>query len=168
MGVENMQIREEELTRIAFKEMRKIKGLKILADNVEDRLGIISFYLEGVHFNLVVKLLNDRFGIQVRGGCACAGTYGHFLLDVSYDKSHKITEKINSGDLSEKPGWIRLSLHPSMTNKELYFVIDAIKQINENHEIWSTDYVYNNQTNEFRHQNEPMDKTVVVKPWFKL
>ena len=124
--------------------------------------------MEGIHFNLVVKLLNDRFGIQVRGGCACAGTYGHYLLDVSYDKSHKITEKINSGDLSDKPGWIRLSLHPSMTNKELYFVTDAIKQVKENSLEWEKDYIYNNQSNEFRHKSEPEDKTIIVKPWFNL
>ncbi len=168
MGTNNIHIREKELTRIAFEEMRKIEDLHILADNVEDRLGVFSFYLEGVHFNLVVKLLNDRFGIQVRGGCACAGTYGHYLLDVSYDKSHKITEKINSGDLSDKPGWIRLSLHPSMTNKELYFVTDAIKQVKENSLEWEKDYIYNNQSNEFRHKSEPEDKTIIVKPWFNL
>ncbi len=168
MGTKNIHVREKELTKIAFEGMRKIKGLNILADNIEDRLGIISFYLENIHFNLVVKLLNDKFGVQVRGGCACAGTYGHYLLDVSYDKSHSITQKINSGDLSDKPGWIRLSLHPTMTNKDLYFVIDGIKQISENYKEWETDYIYNNQTNEFRHKNEPKDKTKVVEPWFKL
>lgn len=168
MGTDNIHKREEELCRIAFKEMRKIEDLHILADNIEDRLGIISFYIDGLHFNLAVKLLNDRFGIQVRGGCACAGTYGHYLLDVSHDTSRKITNKINSGDLSEKPGWVRLSLHPSMTDKELYFIIDAIKQVRNNHSDWAKDYIYNNQTNEFRHKNETEDKTEIIKPWFNL
>ncbi len=64
---------------MAFEEMVKIPGIKILADNVTDRLGVFSFYFNDIHFNLAVKLLNDKFGIQVRGGgCACAGTYGHF------------------------------------------------------------------------------------------
>ncbi len=168
MGTRNIHKRETQLTKIAFKELRKIEGLHILADNVENRLGIFSFYLEGIHFNLVVKLLNDRFGIQVRGGCACAGTYGHYLLDVSYDDSHEITKKINSGDLTEKPGWIRLSLHPIMTNKELHFTIEAIKQVNNHHKEWAKDYIYNNQTNEFRHKHEPEDKTGLIKDWFKL
>lgn len=168
MGTENIRIREKELTKIAFKEMRKIKDLHILADNIEDRLGIMSFYVDGLHFNLAVKLLNDHFGIQVRGGCACAGTYGHYLLDVSHDTSRKITDKINSGDLSEKPGWIRLSLHPSMTDKELYFITDAIKQVRDNHIEWVKDYHYNNQTNEFRHKDELEDKTEIVKLWFNL
>ena len=168
MGVENMKKREEELVMIIFEEMPKIPQLHILADNIHQRLGIISFYLEGVHFNLAVKLMNDRFGIQVRGGCACAGTYGHFLLDVSHDQSRHITDLINFGDLSQKPGWIRLSLHPTMTNDELYYILDAINQVRINHKEWGLDYIYNNKTNEFRHTDEPEDKTIYVKPWFEM
>ena len=166
MGTKNIHKREQELTKQAFKGLLKIPGIHILADNVQDRLGIISFYLDNIHFNLVVKLLNDRFGIQVRGGCACAGTYGHYLLDVSYDKSAKITTKINSGDLSEKPGWIRISLHPTMSNKELETIIDAIKQVSKNHESWARDYIYINHSNEFRHISETKDKTELIKAWF--
>ncbi len=119
MGVDNIKLREEELVKKAFNLLSKVPNLHILADNIRDRLGIISFYIDDIHYNLLVKLLNDRFGIQVRGGCACAGTYGHYLLDVTYEDSHKITQLINSGDLSVKPGWVRLSLHPTMTNEEL-------------------------------------------------
>jgi selenocysteine lyase/cysteine desulfurase len=168
MTVEKMEAREKELVNMAFDGLRGIPNLRILADNVEDRLGVISFYIEGIHFNLVVKLLSDRFGVQVRGGCACAGTYGHFLLDVSYDDSKSITDLINHGDLSRKPGWIRLSLHPVMTNAELEFTIDAISQIQKNHKEWVKDYIYNNHTNEFRHKDEPEDKTVMIEDWFSL
>jgi hypothetical protein len=55
-----------------------------------------------------------------------------------------------------------------MTNKEIYFTIDAIKQVQKNHESWGKDYIYKNTTNEFRHKNEPVDKTVLVKEWFQL
>ncbi len=168
MDTKKMHARERELVQQAFAGFRKIKGLKILADNIEYRLGVLSFYLEDIHFNLVVKLLNDRFGIQVRGGCACAGTYGHFLLDVSHDQSKEITDLINHGDLSQKPGWIRASLHPTMTDKELETLIKAVDEISKNHLEWQKDYIYNRQTNEFRHKNEPEDKTVLIKPWFKL
>jgi selenocysteine lyase/cysteine desulfurase len=168
MGVENIRLREKELVEIAFAEMPKIPGIHILADNVPERLGVISFYLDDIHFNLVVKLLNDRFGIQVRGGCACAGTYGHFLLDVSHDKSKEITDLINHGDLSQKPGWIRLSMHPTMTNDELYTIIDAIRQVSLNHKAWGMDYSYNNKNNEFINRSEPEDKEQVVKQWFQL
>jgi len=149
MGVENIHRRENELVRIALKGLRKIPRLRILAENTEDRLGIISFYIENIHYNLVVKLLSDRFGIQVRGGCVCAGTYGHYLLNVSQETSRKITEKINNGDLSEKPGWVRLSLHPTMTDDELLFIIDAVSQVQVHYREWSLDYSYVRQTNEF-------------------
>ena len=168
MGTENIRKREEELLEKAFHEMDRIPDLYILADLNRERLGIISFYLKDIHFNLVVKLLNDRYGIQVRGGCACAGTYGHYLLDVSYDKSHLITSLISSGDLSQKPGWIRLSLHPTMTDDELAYIMDAIRQVRNNHKKWSDDYIYNRHSNEFTHKNEPDDKSVLVSEWFKM
>jgi selenocysteine lyase/cysteine desulfurase len=168
MGTENIRKRENELLEKAFREMYRIPDLYILADTNRERLGIISFYLKDIHFNLAVKLLNDRYGIQVRGGCACAGTYGHYLLDVSYDKSHLITSLISSGDLSQKPGWIRLSLHPTMTDDELAYITHAIRQVQKNHKKWCDDYVYNRHTNEFRHKTEPEDKSVLVSGWFDL
>lgn len=168
MGTENIKIREEQLVKLAFDRLPSVQGLHILAENIKERLGVISFYITGIHYNLIVKLLNDKYGIQVRGGCACAGTYGHFLLDVSYEYSRAITDKINSGDLSEKPGWIRLSLHPTMTDTELIFFVDGLKEIVGNINDWEMDYIYNKNSNEFRHKKEPEDKTVVVKEWFKM
>jgi len=166
MGVENIRNREDELLKIAFERMPQISGLHILADNVKHRLGILSFYIENIHYNLIVKLLSDRFGIQVRGGCACAGTYGHFLLNVSYEKSKEITTLINTGDLSQKPGWVRLSLHPTMTDQELNYIIDSITSIVENHQEWAKNYTYNKHTNEFVHNvfNDKRDE--IIKHWF--
>ena len=168
IGTENIRKREDELLQIVFDEFPKIPNLHILADNVKHRLGIVSFYIDDLHFNLLVKLLNDRFGVQVRGGCACAGTYGHFLLDVSYEKSKKITSLINHGDLSKKPGWVRLSLHPTMKNEELYYIIDAIKQINAMHHIWIEDYIYDKHTNEFQHKTINNIADLRMKDWFNL
>ncbi len=167
MGIENIRKREEELLRIAFKGLDEIQGLHILADNIRDRLGVISFYVEGIHYNLLVRLLNDLYGIQTRGGCACAGTYGHLLLEVSYEKSKEITDKINHGDLSEKPGWVRWSLHPTMKDKEVKLVIKALKHITANISELEKDYIYDNQTNNYWHKNEP-DNKKVIKEWFKL
>src|SRR5690606_19584513 len=128
-------------------------GIKILADSVEERLGIISFYHKNIHFNLFVKLLNDLYGIQVRGGCACAGTYGHYLLEVSYEKSLEITDKINHGDLSEKPGWVRWSLHPTMTDEEVLLFLNAVREITRNYHRWLKDYIHIKKTNEFLHRS---------------
>jgi selenocysteine lyase/cysteine desulfurase len=151
MDVKAMEAREHELLQRAFALLRDVPGLVILADRTQDRIGVISFYIEGIHYNLIVQLLNDRFGVQVRGGCSCAGTYGHYLLHVDWDKSHSITDRIDAGDLSAKPGWVRLSLHPTMTDEEMEYAIDGIRQIAENIDEWSRDYRYDNHTNEFCH-----------------
>ncbi|MCX6245618.1 MAG: aminotransferase class V-fold PLP-dependent enzyme [Bacteroidetes bacterium] len=167
MGVEKMHRREKKLIACAFAGMRKIQGLHILADPIEDRLGVISFYLDSIHYNLVVRLLSDRFGIQVRGGCVCAGTYGHYLLNVSHEKSKAITDKIDRGDLSEKPGWVRLSIHPTMKDQELDYILDAVQQIRQNHQRWSMDYSYDRNTNEFHYSGDFKD-ILIVDPWFTL
>ena len=152
MGTRAIAAREEELVKRALEGLRSIPGLHILADNIEDRIGCISFYIDNIHYNLLVKLLSDRFGVQVRGGCACAGTYGHFLLNVSFEQSKAITDKINQGDLSEKPGWVRLSLHPTMTDEELEYIIESLGKIQQHISSWGQDYEYDSHHNEFRHR----------------
>lgn len=165
MGTRNIHLREKELIGIAFPRLRKINGLHILADKCEERLGIFSFYIDNIHHNLVTRLLNDRYGIQTRGGCSCAGTYGHFLLNVNFNLSKKITDLIDAGDLSLKPGWIRLSLHPTMTNSELAYIIDAIEEISLNAAKWQEDYIYDPHTNEFNHVSFRQE---VNMDWFTL
>lgn len=167
MTCEKIHAREKELLDIAFREFPKIKGLHILAAEQKDRLGVISFYIENIHHNLVVKLLNDRFGIQVRGGCSCAGTYGHYLLNVDKDTSHKITEKIDHGDLTEKPGWVRVSLHPTMTDNELYFITDAVSQIAENYETWKKAYKFCPESGEYCHHQDNF-ATEDTDAWFEI
>lgn len=167
MEVSLMATREKELVQLTFAGLAKIPGMHILADQIRNRLGIISFFIPDIHYNLIVSLLSDRFGIQARGGCACAGTYGHYLLNVSYEKSKEITTLINHGDLSLKPGWVRLSLHPTTTNDEVLFIIDALDQIRKNHANWGKDYTYNKHTNEFEHRSASKH-SLDVKRWFNL
>jgi selenocysteine lyase/cysteine desulfurase len=168
MSTDKIHQRENELIELAFSELSKINNLHILAPEVRDRLGVFSFYVDNIHHNLFTSLLNDHFGIQVRGGCSCAGTYGHFLLNVDFKMSKEITDMIDAGDLSKKPGWIRLSLHPTMTNDELLFITDAIRQTIENAGEWKKDYCYDRHTNEFSHCKSSVKNNNNVIDWFKL
>jgi selenocysteine lyase/cysteine desulfurase len=93
MGVNNILAREHQINEHIFKKLSGIKNLHILASEHTDRLGIFSFYIDDVHYNLITKILNDQFGIQTRGGCSCAGTYGHYLLNVNQETSIAIKEK---------------------------------------------------------------------------
>ena len=168
MGTENIKKREDEINVELFKVLESLDGVHILAPNHKDRLSIFSFYFEKYHFNLVVKLLNDRFGIQTRGGCSCAGTYGHFLLNVDMQTSKAIESQILDGCNTEKPGWVRLSVHPSITNEELTFISNALKELHANIEEWSKDYEYDMQKNDYVHKTVvPVEKELVTN-WFSL
>ena len=140
MGVDKIHAREEEILEIIWSRLDGIKNLHILAGQHKKRLGVISFYIDGLHYNLGVKMLNDRYGIQTRGGCSCAGTYGHYLLHVTPEQSKEITDLINHGDCSTKPGWIRMSIHPTQTNTEIEFICRAIRNLAENYLEWMKDY----------------------------
>ena len=149
MGINNILKREKEQLSLLFSHLEKFPEVHILAGNIKDRIGIVSFYIETIHYNLIVRLLNDRYGIQVRGGCSCAGTYGHYLLNIDQTTSKQITEKITHGDMSTKPGWVRFSIHPIMTDEEILTFIQAIREIIENIDEWKKDYVYDPASNDY-------------------
>jgi selenocysteine lyase/cysteine desulfurase len=153
MGVSKILEREHQLVDIIFKRLAPVSNIHILAEQHKNRLGVISFYIDDLHYNLGVKLLNDRFGIQTRGGCSCAGTYGHYLLHVDYETSHELTDEISIGDLVRKPGWIRMSIHPTTTNEEIEFVCSSIISLAKHHKEWAKDYEYSRNSNEFMHKS---------------
>ena len=168
MGVQNILDREHELVEYIFAKLNQLPNLHILANQHQDRLGVISFYIDELHFNLGVKLLNDKFGIQTRGGCSCAGTYGHYLLHVDQETSHNLVCQITSGDLIQKPGWIRMSVHPTTTSAEIEFVCESIRLLSENHQEWAKEYQYNPKTNEFLHKEVKSSEKERVATWFKV
>ncbi|WP_238160884.1 aminotransferase class V-fold PLP-dependent enzyme [Flavobacterium cupreum] len=168
MGVENIKKREKELLDHCFSRLQKIKGLSVLGDLQTERIGCVSFVIEDIHYNLIVRLLNDRFGIQVRGGWSCASTYAHYLFNINEKKSAEITNELLERNQTNKPGWVRLSLHPIMRNEELSFVCDAIEQVVLHYKEWQKEYQYNPATNEF--ENHKIKETIAdeVKTWFTL
>lgn len=151
MGSDKIQEREKELLHIILPQLKSIPSVHVLEGQVVDRLGIVSFVVEDIHYKLLVRLLNDRFGYQVRGSCASACTYAHILFDIDPVESKMIADKIDQGDNSLKPGWVRLSIHPTMSNEEAYGFIKAVKRIVQNRESWKKDYSYDSKSNEFFH-----------------
>jgi len=166
MGVSNIENRENDINNKMFKTLENLQGVKILAPNQKKRLSIFSFYFEKYHFNLVVKLLNDRFGIQTRGGCSCAGTYGHYLLNVDQETSTRIKNQILEGCNTQKPGWIRMSLHPTITSEELDFVANSLQELSKNIDSWSQEYLYDSERNDFVHKSIQSIENKLVNSWF--
>jgi selenocysteine lyase/cysteine desulfurase len=165
MGIGNILKREKEQLKLLLAGLDKIPKLHILEAKRIDRLGIISFFIENVHYNLIVRLLNDRYGIQVRGGCSCAGTYGHLLLEIDQNTSKQIIQKIDQGDLSAKPGWVRFSIHPIMTDEEIKLFIRAMEEISRNINEWKEDYVYDPSSNDYFYINHIRED---LSPLFRL
>ncbi|PSL49995.1 selenocysteine lyase/cysteine desulfurase [Chitinophaga niastensis] len=167
MGVENILHREEELLQIIFDRLSKMKNIEILEGDIKKRLGIVSFIVNGAHHNVIVKMLNDRFGIQTRGGCSCAGTYGHRLLHVDEKRSYEILDLIRAGNMLFKPGWIRLSVHPTMTNTEIDFIMDAIELTASRFKEWMKDYTYKANSNEYTFKGMEPNEQRKIEDWFK-
>ena len=90
------------------------------------------------------------------------------MLHVDPQRSKRITDKIDQGDLSEKPGWVRMSIHPTMTDEELHLIINSIKEIVENIDEWQNDYSYDIHKNEFFHISVNGEERERVKDWFDL
>ncbi|MFK4437971.1 aminotransferase class V-fold PLP-dependent enzyme [Paenibacillus sp. RC21] len=166
MGQNRILEREKELTSSLLKGLKGIPHLHVLGGRSQERLGIVSFVVDHIHYNLIVKLLNDRFGIQVRGGCSCAGTYGHYLLGIDQQTSNEMSDLIHAGDLSRKPGWVRLSLHPMMTNQEVSYLTSSIRAVVGNIIAWQKDYTYQPESNEWRYRYE--HKKIDVSKWFNF
>lgn len=168
MGTDMIKKREDEVNARLFETLESIPNVKILAPNHKERLSIFSFYLENVHFNLVVKLLNDRYGIQTRGGCSCAGTYGHFLLNVDQETSYSIKDQIKDGCSTDKPGWVRLSMHPTIKDEEVDFICKSLKELCANIDEWSKDYEYDFSKNDYVHKSVSPIEQELVAEWFRV
>ncbi|MCW3463495.1 aminotransferase class V-fold PLP-dependent enzyme [Chitinophaga nivalis] len=168
MGVENIARREEEMLQLLFDRFALIHNITVLAGHIKKRLGIISFIVHGAHHNLIVKILNDRFGIQTRGGCSCAGTYGHWLLQVDQSTSHAIRDQILAGNLHCKPGWVRLSVHPTMTDADLHYIMDAITCTAASFQEWKKDYIYDTAHNEYIFKGPVAAEQNRIKTWFNI
>ncbi len=157
--VDRIKKRKDQLLKLFFSQFDEVSDIHFLANNKRDRHGIVSFYVKDLHYNLLTKVLNDKYGIQVRGGCACAGTYGHILFDLDINSSNKMRKYILDGDNTYKLGFVRVSLHPTLSNDQCLYITDAIKEIIEQKEFWKTEYTYDNSHNEYHHSTTNISET---------
>jgi selenocysteine lyase/cysteine desulfurase len=130
VGVDAIREREESFTHRAMHRWQEHPAIEILGSHDLPRLSIVSFVVrhEGryLHHNFVVALLNDLFGIQARGGCSCAGPYGHRLLGIDLDASHEFEREIARGSEGIKPGWVRVSFNYFISEIVFASLLDAV------------------------------------------
>jgi len=168
MGISRMREREHEITNIVFERFNRIENVEVLAANYKERLGVFSFTVRGMHHDLFVKILSDRFGVQARSGCSCAGTYGHYLLNVNTEKSYQILQALKEGDELCKPGWVRLSIHPTMSDALIHRMMDAVEQIVLHRASWSKEYRYDPVSHAFVSASGSQPAEPDLTSWFAV
>lgn len=161
VGVDLIESIEHKYINKVISELKDIENVKILGSLELDRLSFLAFHISHgdklIHHNLVVALLNDLFGIQSRGGCSCAGPYGHDLLQIDEDTSNKYVGAIGGLGLEGfKPGWVRLNFNYFIPEAEVDFIINAIKWIAENGWKFLNDYSFEMHSGLWTHKSGVM------------
>jgi selenocysteine lyase/cysteine desulfurase len=134
IGAEIMQARNAGLTRRAIAAWRGVERLDLLGPLEPRRLPVFSFRVRDgkggyVHHQLVTRMLSDRFGIQARGGCACAGPYVHRLLGIDAAEAHRLRQAIIEGREMAKPGFVRLNFSVLLSDEEVAFIMGAVAKL---------------------------------------
>jgi selenocysteine lyase/cysteine desulfurase len=162
VGTAVVRDRENRYVRHAIASWRRHPAIEILGDLDADRLPIVSFRLRApggglLHHNLVVALLNDLFGIQARGGCSCAGPYGHDLLGLGPDEAREFARQTVAGRLGLRPGWVRLSFCFYLTDATARYIVDAVDLVATDGWRLAPDYRFDVATGMWRHRQAPAD-----------
>ena len=166
VGVDVIREREDRLLRRVVDAWREHQGIEILGNLEAERLSIVSFVVRRMvdgrpgrylHHNFVVALLNDLFGIQSRGGCSCAGPYGHRLLGIDLERSHEFEREISSGCEGIKPGWVRVNVNYFVSDTVVDYITEAVVMVAEDGWRLLPDYRFEAATGLWRHRAGPVE-----------
>jgi selenocysteine lyase/cysteine desulfurase len=174
VGLERIRAREEDFIHRAVHAWEANPSIEVLGDHDAPRLSIVSFVVrapeellaEGghgalrgryLHHNYVVAVLNDLFGIQSRGGCSCAGPYGHRLLGIDLDLSHEFEREIAHGCEGIKPGWVRVNFNYFISEQVFDYVVGAVDLVATHGWRLLDDYRFDVATGLWRHVDGPAE-----------
>jgi selenocysteine lyase/cysteine desulfurase len=162
VGAEVIRANEERLLRRAVAAWSEIPEIEILGNLDAERLSIVSFVVRRpggkyLHHNFVVALLNDLFGIQSRGGCSCAGPYGHALLGIDLTESHRYEREVAGGCEGIKPGWVRVNFNYFVSDAVVDYIIEAVTIIARDGWKLLPDYRFNPLTGLWKHADGPAE-----------
>ncbi len=167
VGVDLIRAHEEDFWRRAVERWKRNPSLELLGNLDSERLSIVSFVVRRaggryLHHNFVVALLNDLFGIQARGGCSCAGPYGHRLLGIDLERSHEFEREIARGCEGIKPGWTRVSFNYFISEAVFEYLVEAVDLVATDGWKLLPLYRFDPVTGLWRHRDGP------VEPPFRL
>jgi selenocysteine lyase/cysteine desulfurase len=162
VGVATIREREEAYWQRAVAAWSTNPALQVLGNTTAERLSIVSFVVrrpEGryLHHNFVVALLSDLFGIQSRGGCSCAGPYGHRLLGIDLERSHEFEHEITQGCEGIKPGWTRVSFNYFISEAVFQYLVAAVDMVAEHGWKLLPEYRFDPASGLWRHMHGPVE-----------
>ena len=162
VGVDVIRSHEEDYLRRAIGTWLQEPCIEILGNLQAERLSIVSFVVRApsgryLHHNFVVALLNDLFGIQSRGGCSCAGPYGHRLLGIDLDRSREFDREIAHGCEGIKPGWVRVNFNYFISEAVFSYIVEAVKLVARDGWRLLGDYRFDPATGLWRHRQGPAE-----------
>ncbi|SHF57646.1 Selenocysteine lyase/Cysteine desulfurase [Microbulbifer donghaiensis] len=135
VGTDEIEKREADFVRRALARWSKCENIEILGNPQAPRLSITSLRIkwrgDDLHYGFVVALLNDLFGIQARGGCSCAGPYGHALLGMDMDYSKALEAQLLEGFMVLRPGWVRLNFNYFIDEETFEYLVRAVELVAE-------------------------------------
>ncbi len=156
VGVDTIRALEHDFIRRAIESWSRNPNIEILGNPDAERLSIVSFVIrhgdKTLHHNFVVALLNDLFGIQARGGCSCAGPYGHRLLGIDLETSSRFEEVVATGCEVIKPGWVRVNFNYFIDEEEFAYLIEAVHLVADQGWRLLPLYTYEPETAVWRHR----------------
>jgi selenocysteine lyase/cysteine desulfurase len=159
VGAAVIRALEESFVRRAIARWGAHPKLRILGNPALDRLSILSMLVRHgeayLHWNFVVALLNDLFGIQSRGGCSCAGPYGHRLFHIDGATADRYYREVQHGGAGIKPGWFRLNFNYFLSEEVFEFVVEAVLLVAEHGWRLVPDYDFDAATGVWTHRRAP-------------
>lgn len=158
VGAECIEKLEHGFVERATSAWSKNSNIQILGNPDAQRLSIVSFVIKHgedqvLHHNFVVALLNDLFGIQARGGCSCAGPYGHRLLGIDLARSMRFHEAIDAGGEGIKPGWVRVNFNYFISDDVFNYIVQAIEFLATDGWRLLAHYNFDAESGVWRHRN---------------
>ncbi|MFM2438520.1 MAG: hypothetical protein RLZ55_1339 [Actinomycetota bacterium] len=162
VGPAVIRAHEDDLVRRAIAAWQRHPSIGILGNTEADRLSIVSFTVgrpggRYLHHNFVVAILNDLFGIQARGGCSCAGPYGHRLLGISDEVSADYQEQILAGCEGIKPGWVRVNFNYFISEEVFEYIVRSVEMVADHGARLLVDYTFDIHTGLWRHRAGPVE-----------
>ncbi len=162
VGTDVIRAHETDFVRRAIATWNQNPSIQVLGNLEAERLSIASFVITRphgryLHHNLVVAILNDLFGIQARGGCSCAGPYGHRLLGIDLERSHEFEREISHGCEGIKPGWVRVNFNYFISEAVFSYLVSAVVLVADHGWRLMPQYRFDPVTGRWHHRNGPVE-----------